>query len=43
MKEKIGSKVKCEITQKEIDSSDSDEDNDELPEFIDWRAKKGHN
>lgn len=46
MKEKIESKLKVKGADQEMkdqSSSDNDESEDEdIPEFIDWRAKKSH-
>ena len=42
-KEKIGAKTKCEVSQEVATGSpSSSEDEEDLPEFLDWRAKKGH-
>ena len=45
-KEEIETKIKQEIIIKEdtiMKTSDTESDEDEdIPEFIDWRSKKGH-
>lgn len=43
-KEQIGSKLKIIEDQemKEQSSSDIESEDEEIPEFIDWRAKKSH-
>jgi len=39
---KAESEVMMEISDSESSSEDDEGEANELPEFVDWRAKKGH-